>query len=72
MSQTVLMEVNCIGPECKSCPELSLDVDQYDLCSGEQYSIFVNDVYCRYYRKCEGIQEYLRKNNNSDSEKDGV
>lgn len=72
MSQTVLMEVECIGPECKSCPELALDVDRYDLYPGERHPEFVNAVFCKYYRKCEKIMEHLRKNSNSDNEKDGV
>jgi len=72
MSQTVLMEVRCIGPECKSCPELALDVDRYDLYSGEQDPMFLNAVFCKHYRKCERVMEHLRKNSNSDNEKDGV
>ena len=72
MSQTVLMGVECIGLECKACPELALDVDQYDLYDGERDSKIVNNVFCKHYRKCERIADHLRKNSNSDNEKDGV
>ena len=72
MSQTVLMEVACIGPECKSCPELDLEVGQYHVYSEDQHSEWVNAVFCKHCSACERIQEHLRKNSNSDNEKDGV
>lgn len=72
MSQTVLMEVSCIGPECKSCPELDLDVDHYSVYSEEQCSELVNAVFCKHCAKCERVMKHLRKNSNYNNEKDGV
>lgn len=72
MSQTVLMEVECIGPECVSCSELALNVERCNLNLGERDPKFTNAVFCKYYRKCEKIMEHLRKNSNADNEKDGV
>lgn len=72
MSQTVRRSVECIGSACRSCPELTLDVNRYNLYPGERDPEFVNAIFCKHYRQCEKIMEHLRKNSNSYNEKDGV
>lgn len=71
MSQIVSMSITCIGEECKRCEELDLDVERTVYHDGINQFVD-NFCFCKNYRQCERIMEHLRKNNNSDSEKDGV
>ena len=71
MSQFVDIPVNCIGKECKRCEELDIDVERTVYYDGVDQ--FVDNVcFCKNCHQCERIMEYLRKNSNSDNEKDGV
>lgn len=73
MSRTVHMEVICMGPECKSCPELELDIERCNIYKQAiENPIFTNVIFCKHYRKCEQIAKNIRKICNSDNEKDGV
>ena len=72
MSQFVDIPVKCISEECKKCEDLKIEVDH--LCGyTENRLLFVeNTCYCKNYSRCERLMEQLRKNSNSDNEKDGV
>ena len=72
MSQFVDIPVKCISEECKNCEDLEIEVDR--LCGfGSDKQMFVQNIcFCRHYRRCERLMDHLRKNSNSDNEKDGV
>lgn len=71
MSQIVSMSVHCIGEECKRCGELDIDVERTVYFDGVD-QLVNNNCFCKNYHQCEQILEHLRKNSNSDNEKDGV
>ena len=71
MSQFVDIPVNCIGEECKRCEELDIDVERTIYYDGID-QVVDNVCFCKNYHHCERIMEHLRKNSNSDNEKDGV
>lgn len=72
MSQIISMSVHCIGEECANCPDLLIRTDHTNVEMSTAESVCHNYSYCVNYPKCERIMEYIRKNSNSDNEKDGV
>jgi len=72
MSKFVDIPVKCISEECKNCEDLEIEIDQLQG-YGTHHQIFIqNNCYCKNYPRCERLMEVLRKNSNSDNEKDGV
>lgn len=72
MCKNVSMDVRCIGEECRNCEDLDIEIER-QICVAENFQMCaVNRCSCKHFRRCERIQEHLRKNSNSDNEKDGV
>lgn len=69
--QTVSMKVKCIGKECVNCPQLGIEIHS-DVLYEQTEMVFVNYLSCKNLGMCLRIKEHLRKNSNSDNEKDGV
>lgn len=67
-SERTFMLIRCLGEECRSCPELEIEVSHYMLSP----MLPINTLSCVNLDKCRRIMEHLRKNSNSDNEKDGV
>lgn len=63
------MLVQCLGKECVDCPELDIKVTHYPF---SPITGTINALSCVHLTKCKMIREHLRKNSNSDNEKDGV
>lgn len=72
MSQFVDIPVMCISEVCKNCEDLEIEIDRLLGCDGNLQVFMKNTCYCKYYRRCERLREELRKNSNTDNEKDGV
>ena len=70
-SQTVSMKVECIGEGCVNCPQLGIEIHS-EVLYGQTEMVFVNYLSCKNLGMCLRIKEHLRKNSNSDNEKDGV
>ena len=68
-SERTFMLVRCLGKECVGCPELEIEVNHYILSPIQDA---INTLSCVNLAKCRMIKEHLRKNSNSDNEKDGV
>lgn len=65
----VNMPVRCIGEACEYCPDLDLSkVERVVYVNGKAH----NYLQCAKLSSCLRIMEFLRKNSNSDNEKDGV
>ena len=69
--QTVSMKVKCIGEECVNCPQLDIEIHR-DVLFSLTESVCANYLSCTNLGMCLRIKEHLRKNSNSDNEKDGV
>ena len=70
-TKSVPMMVRCLGVECLYCPQLNIDIDKYELCSNDHSGV-MNILSCTNVLRCLQIKKHLRKNSNSDNEKDGV
>ena len=72
MSQFVDIPVKCICKECKNCEDLEIEIDRLCGYTADQLLFIENSCFCKHYPRCERLMEVLRKNSNSDNEKDGV
>lgn len=72
MSQFVDIPVKCISEVCKNCEDLEIEIDHLVKYGGNSQVFMQNTCYCKYYRRCERLMKELRKNSNTDNEKDGV
>ena len=72
MSQFVDIPVGCISEECKNCEDLEIEIDRFSGYGANLQMFTQNSCYCKHYRRCERLMKELRKNSNSDNEKDGV
>lgn len=72
MSQFVDIPVKCISEECKNCEDLEIETDHLCGYSANRQLFTENACHCKHYPRCERLMEVLRKNSNSDNEKDGV
>lgn len=76
--QVVSMEVKCIGKECIYCPQLDIEIHRnimygYSDSCDRLESACLNYLSCKNLGMCLRIKDHLlRKNSNSDNEKDGV
>ena len=72
MSQLVDIPVKCISEGCKNCEDLEIEIDRLYGYGNNQQIFMENNCYCKNYPRCERLIKVLRKNSNSDNEKDGV
>ena len=72
MSRFVDIPVRCVSEECKNCEDLEIVVDRLCGFGADLRWVVKNDCHCEHYCRCERLIENLRKNSNSDNEKDGV
>ena len=70
-NKSVSMMVRCLGNECINCPQLDIEINWYYL-YGDGDGDAVNILSCKNLPRCLRIKKHLRKNSNSDNEKDGV
>lgn len=72
MSQFVDISVECVSEGCKNCEDLEIEIDRFCRYGANLQLFTSNYCYCKHYRRCERLMKELRKNSNSDNEKDGV
>jgi len=72
MSQFVDIPVKCVSEGCKNCEDLEIEIDRLYGYGGDKQMFMENNCHCKHYPLCERLIGYLRKNSNSDNEKDGV
>lgn len=60
MSERVNIPVECLGPMCKNCSELEIDIYQTEISNGI-YTSFINDCKCKHLNRCCGIYSLVKR-----------